>query len=139
MQIPAKLKAARDRLEKRFRGREIASVGDALEFGVPNTVLGFAGELGLGGTAGLSAGLIPLLEVPIIELGFAGELGFVGTEGVPAALPDWVASCSRSLELHLDLRANSDLWAPKECLPCRRPDCLHLGRCERQLGVNRGR
>jgi hypothetical protein len=59
-------------------------VGDALEFGVPNTVLGFAGELGLGGTAGLSAGLIPVLEVPMIELGFAGELGFVGTGGVPA-------------------------------------------------------
>jgi hypothetical protein len=62
----------------------------ALEFEGP-TVLGFAGELGLGGTAGLSPGLIPVFEVPITELGFAGELGFVGTEGVPAEAPDWMA------------------------------------------------
>ena len=59
----------------------------ALEFDGPNTVLGFAGELGLGGTAGLSPGLIPVFEVPITELGFAGEFGFVGTEGAPAAPP----------------------------------------------------
>jgi hypothetical protein len=63
----------------------------ALEFEGPNTVLGFAGELGLGGTAGLSPGLIPVFEVPITELGFAGELGFVGTDGVPAEAPDWMA------------------------------------------------
>jgi hypothetical protein len=63
----------------------------ALEFEGPNIVLGFAGELGLGGTAGLSPGLIPVFEVPITELGFAGELGFVGTDGVPAEAPDWMA------------------------------------------------
>src|SRR3954467_11378047 len=37
-----------------------------------STVLGFAGKLGLGGTAGLSPGLIPVFEVPITELGLAG-------------------------------------------------------------------
>src|SRR3954462_10136503 len=69
----------------------------ALEFEGPNTVLGFAGELGLGGTAGLSPGLIPVLEV---------------------------------LSLNSDLRANSDLWAPKGCL-LRRPIGRH--RCLRFL------
>jgi hypothetical protein len=61
------------------------------EFEVPNTELGFAGELGFLGTVGLSPEtadcVVPDFEVPNTELGFAGELGFVGTAGLPAAPP----------------------------------------------------
>jgi len=56
------------------------------KFRVPNTELGCAGELGFGGTVGLSPWLAdPLVfEVPNTELGSVGELGLAGA--APAAL-----------------------------------------------------
>ena len=71
--------------------QDAADVNVEAKFEVPKTELGFAGELGFGGTAGLSPDLpdwlIPVFEVPITALGFPGEFGFGGTEGVPAAPP----------------------------------------------------
>jgi hypothetical protein len=58
------------------------------EFEVPKTALGFVGELGFGGTAGLSADpgvwLVAEVEGPNTELGFVGELGLGATAAVPA-------------------------------------------------------